>query len=118
MAKRYSKKNRKEWLREPKLENWLIEKKNCQGESVPQCKFCQCLITSTSLSDLKGHTKTKKHKINAEPFSATRQPIDLLPFQPLINKAIFIAEHTAEDELSHCLSNYYSKLLPYLHNQL
>lgn len=60
----YTQKFRKEWLHDPALQNWLIEKKKGSGETLPQCKFCQCSL-DPELSDLKAYVMTKKNKISA-----------------------------------------------------
>ena len=73
----YVQKFRRQWLSNPELEKWLVEKKQGEGKSVPQCKYCQ-FILPPKLSDLKSHSKTKKHLTHAEPFSHARQVV--LPF--------------------------------------
>lgn len=98
----YTQKFRREWLQDPVLRDWLVEKKKSTGASVPQCRYCQCVLIP-KLSDLKYHGKSKKHIKNAEAVSPARQPT--LKCQSLTKStqehiaegqiALFVAEHTS-----------------------
>lgn len=104
----YQQKFRTEWLSDSQLKEWITEKKTARGESVPNCKYCHCVLSS-KLCDLKDHANTKKHKGNAQAFSTGRQPT--VPFQPLRKitetqiaegrMAMFVAAHTAVATCDH-----------------
>ncbi|XP_042894354.1 uncharacterized protein LOC122268140 [Penaeus japonicus] len=114
----YAQKFRREWLQDPALKDWLTEKKKSSGISVPQCRYCQCVL-NLKLSDIKEHGKSKKHLKNAEAMSTARQPP--LPFQPVKTSsqtqitegqiALFVAEHTSVALRKDIGNNHYSLLL-------
>lgn len=99
--KQYLQKFRPEWLKDKLFEEWLITKKNENGELIGFCKFCVCSLGSNKYGDLKTHLKTKKHISASRTVTPSRQPSVSSTFvlKPCKSKlaegkaSLFIAEH-------------------------
>lgn len=107
MGKQYKQKFKREWLTNPVLKKWLIEKKNSSGASVAFCNHCNLSLNSNKLSDLQAHGKTQKHVRQASLMagSVRQQQQQAIPFETVSKLtdaqvaegklALFIAEHTS-----------------------
>ena len=99
----YSQRFRKEWLRDNRYKNWLLEVPGDDKKGF--CKFCKCSLTA-KLCDIEKHRSTNKHKKAEEPFSTERQTV--LPFKKLGEAkkvegtlAMFVAEHCSIRVVDH-----------------
>jgi len=66
----YKQKFRKEWLQDEIYKDWITEVPN--DEKSVYCKYCKTKIRA-KFYDIKDHSKSKKHQVNSEPFSSSRQ---------------------------------------------
>lgn len=113
----YKQKFRKEWLQDEICKDWITEVPN--DEKSVYCKYCKTKIRA-KFYDIKDHSKSKKHQVNSEPFSSSRQ--SKINF-PKVEKSrdvsraeaqlcLFIAKHCATRSCDHlvdvikkCFSN-------------
>lgn len=96
----YTQKFRAEWLTNELCSEWISSESDT---TKAYCKFCRCSIRARFV-DIKSHNETKKHKINSDPFSSSRQRKVSFPVLNRIGleinkaeggQALFIAEHCA-----------------------
>ncbi|XP_037780274.1 uncharacterized protein LOC119576699 [Penaeus monodon] len=102
----YKQKFRKEWLQDEICKDWITEVPN--DEKSVSCKYCKTKIRA-KFYDIKDHSESKKHQVNSEPFSSSRQ--SKINF-PKVEKSrdvsraeaqlcLFIAKHCATRSCDH-----------------
>lgn len=107
---KYLQKFRTAWLKDPELKDWLIEVTSTQG-SVAKCKICHCILIS-KYSDLKTHSQSRKHRVNANIILGHKQTKITFTKETALAStkiaecklAIFMACHTAIMNIDHLTS--------------